>query len=81
MGESILFLSKLKFLILRRFYAIYKTFPESLEIFKALGSDVRIEILALLLQNGKMSMNELAEQLDITNGALTNHTESWKLQI
>ena len=50
-----------------------KTFPESLEIFKALGSDVRIEILTLLLQNGKMSMNELAEQLDITNGARTNH--------
>ena len=50
-----------------------KTFPESLEIFKALGSDVRIEILTLLLQNGKMSMNELAEQLDITNGALTQN--------
>ena len=30
-----------------------KTFSESLEIFKALGSDVRIEILQLLLQNGK----------------------------
>lgn len=50
-----------------------KTLSEGLEIFKALGSDIRIEILSLLLENGKMSMNELAERLDITNGALTNH--------
>ena len=46
---------------------------EELEVFKALGSEVRISILNLLLERGKMSMNELAEQLDITNGAMTNH--------
>ncbi len=46
---------------------------EELEVFKALGSEVRISILTLLLERGKMSMNELAEQLDITNGAMTNH--------
>lgn len=50
-----------------------KDLTEALEIFKALGSDLRIEILNLLLENGKMSMNELAERLAITNGALTNH--------
>ena len=33
---------------------------EGLELFKALGSDVRIEILNILLENDNMSMNELA---------------------
>lgn len=46
---------------------------EGLEIFKALGSDVRIEILNILLENNNMSMNELATRLNITNGALTSH--------
>ena len=44
---------------------------EGLELFKALGSDVRIEILNILLENDNMSMNELASRLNITNGALT----------
>ena len=46
---------------------------DGLEIFKALGSDVRIEILNILLENNNMSMNELASRLNITNGALTSH--------
>ncbi len=46
---------------------------EGLEIFKALGSDVRVEILNILLENNNISMNELATRLRITNGALTNH--------
>lgn len=46
---------------------------EGLELFKALGSDVRIEILNILLGNDNMSMNELASRLNITNGALTSH--------
>lgn len=46
---------------------------DGLEIFKALGSDVRIEILNILLENNNMSMNELASRLKITNGALTSH--------
>lgn len=46
---------------------------EGLEIFKALGSDVRIEILNILLESNNMSMNELASRLNITNGALTSH--------
>lgn len=45
---------------------------EGLELFKALGSDVRIEILNILLENDNMSMNELASRLNITNGALTS---------
>lgn len=43
------------------------------EILKALGSDIRIEIIKLLQTNKRMNMNELATQLNITNGALTSH--------
>lgn len=46
---------------------------DGLEIFKALGSDMRVEILKLLLENKQMSMNQLAASLNITNGALTGH--------
>ena len=46
---------------------------EGLELFKALGSDVRIQILNILLENDRMSMNQLATQLNLSNGALTGH--------
>ncbi|MBE5871190.1 MAG: winged helix-turn-helix transcriptional regulator [Lachnospiraceae bacterium] len=46
---------------------------EGLDLFKALGSDVRIEIVKLLIQNKQLSMNELATMLKVTNGALTSH--------
>lgn len=50
-----------------------KTLDEGLEIFKALGSELRISIIKLLLKNNGMNMNELASSLNITNGALTSH--------
>ena len=50
-----------------------KSLEEGLEIFKALGSEVRIEIIKILLENRSMNMNELASHLNITNGALTSH--------
>jgi len=50
-----------------------KSLDEGLELFKALGSDIRIEIIKLLLANKSMHMNELASSLNITNGALTSH--------
>ncbi len=46
---------------------------EGLELFKALGSEMRVEILKLLLENRQMSMNQIASALDITGGALTGH--------
>ena len=46
---------------------------DGIEIFKALGSDVRIQILNILLENSNMSMKDLAARLNITNGALTGH--------
>lgn len=50
-----------------------KSLDDSLDLFKALGSDIRIEIIKLLLGNKSLSMNELAGKLNITNGALTAH--------
>ncbi len=50
-----------------------KSLDEGLDIFKALGSEVRIEIIKILLENHGMNMNELAGKLNITNGALTAH--------
>lgn len=52
-----------------------KTLDEGLDIFKALGSDIRISIVKLLLKNKGMNMNELASSLNITNGALTSHVK------
>jgi len=46
---------------------------EGLELFKALGSEVRISIIKLLLKHKSLNMNELASMLNITNGALTSH--------
>ncbi|MBQ6588278.1 MAG: winged helix-turn-helix transcriptional regulator [Butyrivibrio sp.] len=50
-----------------------KSLDEARNVFKALGSDIRIEIVKVLLNESGLSMNELAERLNITNGALTSH--------
>ena len=50
-----------------------KSLDEGLEIFKALGSNIRIEIIKVLRDNNGMNMNDLASRLNITNGALTGH--------
>lgn len=53
-----------------------KSLDEGLELFKALGSDIRVEIVKILLDNPDgMNMNELAGRLNITNGALTGHVK------
>lgn len=50
-----------------------ESLDKGLELFKALGSDVRIEIIKILKKHKNMNMNELASKLNITNGALTSH--------
>lgn len=50
-----------------------KSLDEGLDLFKALGSDIRVEIIKILISNRGMNMNELASHLQITNGALTSH--------
>lgn len=46
---------------------------DGIELYKALGSEIRVDILKTLLDNGSMYMNELASHLNITSGALTSH--------
>jgi predicted transcriptional regulator len=50
-----------------------KSLSEGLDLFKALGSEIRLEIIKILLEENGMNMNELASKLNITNGALTSH--------
>lgn len=50
-----------------------KSLDEGRDFFKALGSDIRIEIIKILLENKDINFNELANRLAITNGALTGH--------
>ncbi|WP_094546315.1 ArsR/SmtB family transcription factor [Petroclostridium xylanilyticum] len=44
-----------------------------LNVFKALSSEIRIEILKLLSKHKQLNMNEIAEKLNLTNGAITMH--------
>jgi predicted transcriptional regulator len=48
---------------------------KSLPLFKALSSDIRIQILELLVENRQLNMNELAQKLNLTNGAVTMHVK------
>lgn len=52
-----------------------KNLDDGIPIFKALGSELRIKLIKLLLENKEMNMNELASRLGITNGALTSHVK------
>jgi len=46
---------------------------KSLPIFKALSSDVRIQILNLLSEYKQLNMNDIAEKLKLSNGTITMH--------
>ena len=46
---------------------------DGLDVFKALGSSVRMRIVELLAARGRMNLNEIAGALGLTNGALTSH--------
>ena len=51
------------------------SYQEGLELFKALGSETRLNIVRLLAQNGPMAPGELSAALGITSSALTAHTQ------
>ena len=48
---------------------------EGLEIFRALGSKVRMKIVQLLAERGPMNLNEIAQALQLTNGAVASHVK------
>lgn len=52
-----------------------KDLDSGVNLFKALGSEIRITIIKKLLENKEMNMNELATSLNITNGAVTSHVK------
>lgn len=52
-----------------------KSLEQAVPIFKALGSELRIRLIQILLEHKEMNMNELASSLGITNGALTSHVK------
>ena len=46
---------------------------QGVEVFKALGSDVRMRIVEMLAEKHEMNLNEIASGLGLTNGAVTAH--------
>lgn len=52
-----------------------KELRSGLNIFKALGSEIRIEILELLAKHPSLNLNDLATKLNLTNGAVTMHVK------
>lgn len=55
---------------------IYVTNPkESLKLFEALSSPVRLQVIDLLHDGKEMNINELAKQLNLTNSAMTMHIQ------
>ena len=52
-----------------------KTLKGNLQLFKALSSQTRTDILQLLIDNGPMNMTAIAEELNLTGGAITSHVK------
>ncbi|MBU5350347.1 ArsR/SmtB family transcription factor [Paenibacillus lautus] len=50
-----------------------KDLMSGLDIFKALSSEIRIQILELLAKNQSLNLNDLANKLNLSNGAITMH--------
>ena len=46
---------------------------DAAELFKALSTPMRIQIMELIYQNDQLSMNDLAEALNLTNSAISLH--------
>lgn len=46
---------------------------QAIPVLNALGSQIRINIVKLLCSNNELSLNDIAQKLNITNGALTPH--------
>ncbi|MEK5235688.1 winged helix-turn-helix transcriptional regulator [Paenibacillus sp. FSL L8-0470] len=50
-----------------------KDLMSGIDIFKALSSEIRIQILELLATNQALNLNEIAKKLNLSNGAITMH--------
>ncbi|MBN2811673.1 MAG: ArsR family transcriptional regulator [Spirochaetales bacterium] len=52
------------------------TITDTVNLCKALASPVRIQILKLIAERKQINMNDIAESLGLTNGAITQHMKS-----
>jgi len=52
-----------------------KELRSGLNIFKALSSEIRLQIIELLAEHQTLNLNDLATKLDLTNGAITMHVK------
>lgn len=50
-----------------------KSIGEAEQVFKALSTPMRLRIMELIYENDHLSMNDLAEALGLTNGAISMH--------
>lgn len=50
-----------------------KDLMSGINIFKALSSEIRIKIIELLASNQTLNLNDLANKLNLSNGAITMH--------
>lgn len=51
----------------------FKSIGEAEKVFKALSTPMRLKIMEMIYQNDHLSMNDLAEALGLTNGAISMH--------
>jgi len=52
-----------------------KDLMSGIDIFKALSSEIRIQIIELLARNQSLNLNDLANRLNLSNGAITMHVK------
>ncbi|MGE7610040.1 ArsR/SmtB family transcription factor [Peribacillus frigoritolerans] len=50
-----------------------KQLKSGLNLYKALSSEIRLDIIELLCEHKSLNMNEIAKKLNLTNGAVTMH--------
>lgn len=50
-----------------------KSIQEAEEVFKALSAPMRLKIMEMIYEDNELSMNDLAESLELTNSAISMH--------
>lgn len=51
----------------------FKSIGEAESVFKALSTPMRLKIMEMIYEDNRLSMNDLAEALGLTNGAISMH--------
>ena len=51
----------------------FRSVGEAENVFKALSTPMRVKIMEMIYEDDSLSMNDLAEALGLTNGAVSMH--------